>query len=244
MHRVANKLRGRRREPSTFRLPLRFTLIHLILSKYEYRILLFLLLVCSDINFNIMTLCFPGDSKSLATRLAVWVEVWFLAEGYDTVTNTALVEVVEGGSVEVGSVVPNGKRVLQNYHYNYYRSYSIFRKCNLGRTFSHLKRTWRSWLSCVSLKRCPRIASDSSRVTPRMRFVKLGFTKTDFQPVTGFVRMTGWTASRWFPTLPGDPRVPARSLLPKLLAMTWKKRASWTASRVSKYFAKEGERRS
>lgn len=54
-------------------------------------------------------------------------------------------------------------------------------------TFSHLKRTWRSWLSWMRLKRCLRIVSDSSLVTPTMRFVKFGFTNTDFQPVTGFV---------------------------------------------------------
>ena len=54
-------------------------------------------------------------------------------------------------------------------------------------TFSHLKRTWRSWFNWIRLKRCFRIVSDSSFVTPTMRRVKFGLTKTDFQPVTGFV---------------------------------------------------------
>ena len=52
------------------------------------------------------------DAKSLTARLAGRIEVGFLAEGNDTVTDTPVFPVVEGRGVVVGAVVPDGKRVL------------------------------------------------------------------------------------------------------------------------------------
>ena len=49
------------------------------------------------------------------------------------------------------------------------------------------KRTWKSGFSLNWWNSRLRIASDSDFGTPTMRRVKFGLTKTDFQPVTGFV---------------------------------------------------------
>lgn len=72
--------------------------------------------------------------------------------------------------------------------------------------FCHLRRTCISWFFCKISRNQSNRCLLSSAVTPLMCFTWPPTGKTLFQPETGFVRTTGWTALRILPMFFGLPR--------------------------------------
>ena len=110
--------------------------------------------------------------------------------------------------------------------------------------FCHLNRTCRLWFfhSASSIHRSR--LSLSSCVTPLMCLTCAPMGNTLFQPVMGFVRMTGCTALSAEPMFSGAPRGFSYSWKPLRSAARLKLGCSKVAVRVSRNFWNAGLRRS
>ena len=141
--------------------------------------------------------------------MVLWKRAPATHQGDDTIANTLFASIVESRGVVIGPVVPDRYRVLLPLEPDLEVVIELYEveevlEDRVGLVLSHTDDALRE----VRVDKDGLPAGDGVR--PVMQVISeraLGRAKA----LT--YRMTGWTASRWSPTLPGEPRSPVRSML-------------------------------